>query len=72
MPNDFKTFTLGTLAAIFIVACQTPSAALAQNSFIPKDTKRNVLSFADALEPVLPSVVRIGRCLLYTSPSPRD
>lgn len=61
MPNDFKTFTLGTLAAIFIVACQTPSAALAQNSFIPKDTKRNVLSFADALEPVLPSVVRIGR-----------
>jgi len=61
MASIFKTFTLGTLAALFIVACQTPSAATAQNSFIPKDTRRNVLSFADTLEPVLPSVVRVGR-----------
>jgi len=44
-----------------IIACQTPATSTRENSFLQTDNKRNVLSFADTLEPVLPSVVRIGR-----------
>lgn len=61
MPNLLRTFTLGAFAALLIAACQTTSAAADRQSFFPKDSKRNVLSFADTLEPVLPSVVRVGR-----------
>ena len=35
--------------------------AEASDRFLPRDKSRKVLSFADVLEPVLPSVVRVGR-----------
>ena len=61
MPNIFRTIALGVFATTLIVACQTSSTFAGDSPVIHKDDKRNVLSFADKLEPVLPSVVRIGR-----------
>jgi len=61
MPKFFKTVLLGTFATLFIVACQTSPTFAGDKNSIPRDKSRNVLSFADTLEPVLPSVVRIGR-----------
>lgn len=61
MPSFSRKVALGTLATSLIIACQTPATSTRKNSFLQTDNKRNVLSFADTLEPVLPSVVRIGR-----------
>jgi len=54
-----------SVLTLLIFGCQTvpstnPDKGLSPNSILPKDAKRNVLSFAEMLEPVLPSVVRIG------------
>ncbi len=58
MTHNFKT--LG--AAIFISALIGGCATTSPNQALPQtDRARNVLSFADTLESVLPSVVRIGR-----------
>lgn len=61
MLNSSRTFSIGALAVILITACQTSSLTSNKGEFSPSDDTRNVLSFADRLEPVLPSVVRIGR-----------
>lgn len=57
MSHKFKILGLGLLAMTLAGGCETSS----QNTqFAPLDSSRNVLSFADTLESVLPSVVRIG------------
>lgn len=65
MPHIIKSFLLLAVTASLVGSCQTagPSASgqVSQKSDLPSDKTRNVLSFADSLEPVLPSVVRIGR-----------
>jgi len=43
------------------VMSNTQSFAQSSDRFLPRDKSRNVLSFANVLEPVLPSVVRVGR-----------
>ena len=72
-----KTFAASIFAMAFLGGCATTTSQAPQNSLSSMDNSRNVLSFADTLDTVLPSVVRIGtvktnNCLLYTSPSPRD
>jgi len=66
MSNIFKTLALTGCAAALILASQATLGAPAeaqsrQGDFFPRDEARNVLSFADSLGPVLPSVVRIAR-----------
>lgn len=57
MSHKFKILGLGLLAMTLMGGCETSS----QNTQpAPLDSARNVLSFADTLESVLPSVVRIG------------
>ena len=60
MPYTYKTRRLSLLIAALMVSV-APSTSSAQTQFPPVDYSRNVLSFADTLESVLPSVVRIGR-----------
>ncbi len=58
----FKTMALTTLTTALLAACQTSPASTKNASLLtPMDNDRNVLSFADTLEPVLPSIVRVGR-----------
>ena len=64
MPSLFKIISsffmsLGLLGLILLGGCTNPSSTAPKESFLPKDNARNVLSFADTLDSVLPSVVRI-------------
>ncbi len=43
-----------------LAGCETSPSTAQSNQFPPIDSSRNVLSFADTLDSVLPSVVRIG------------
>ena len=65
MTKIFKTTLLMALTASLVGSCLTAGTSEAgpfsQKNEFPRDKARNVLSFADTLEPVLPSVVRIGR-----------
>ena len=63
MPNAFKTVAIASCIAALLLSCQNTAGTSQSNNndFLPRDTSRNVLSFADALAPALPSVVRIGR-----------
>lgn len=60
MAHILKLRLFFTLAAFIMASGQIADASPNQGPF-PTDTSRNVLSFADNLEPVLPSIVRIGR-----------
>ncbi|MEP6344007.1 MAG: trypsin-like peptidase domain-containing protein [Maricaulaceae bacterium] len=62
MFSTSRTFTLGIVTAL-MVGCATPSSTdtVSSGQFAPTDRARNVLSFADTLETVLPSIVRIGK-----------
>lgn len=69
MPHIVKTLTLGLFAITLMSGCEvaqtpaptpTPTSAPTE-SFSLLDSSRNVLSFADALEAVLPSVLRVGK-----------
>jgi len=59
MHNLPRVAIIAISAATLLSCCQTTSTSA--NTLLSQDEARNVLSFADALEPVLPSVVRIGR-----------
>ncbi|MEP1229413.1 MAG: trypsin-like peptidase domain-containing protein [Litorimonas sp.] len=61
MSYTFKTFGLVILASALIVSCETQSSNVLDKQRPPIDDGRNVMSFADTLEPVLPSVVRVGK-----------
>ena len=61
MHNFFKTFALGILAITLVAGCETSSSQTSKQSFLSLDNSRNVLSFADTLDSVLPSVVRVGK-----------
>ena len=69
MPHLVKTFLLGLGAITLMGGCevaQAPTSAPAptptpNEAFSLLDSSRNVLSFADTLETVLPSVVRVGK-----------
>ena len=60
MAHQFKTFGLGILTLALVSSCTTAATNAPNKQFPPIDSSRNVLSFADTLEEVLPSVVRIG------------
>ncbi len=60
MMSKFKTLCAGFLALTVIGGCATSSSIVPGNSILSIDNSRNVLSFADTLDSVLPSVVRIG------------
>lgn len=60
MFHNFKTAASSALAIILVGGCASPSSQAPQNSLLSMDNSRNVLSFADTLDSVLPSVVRIG------------
>ena len=57
MSHKFKILGFGLLAMTLAAGCETSTSI---ESFPPIDSSRNVFSFADTLESVLPSVVRIG------------
>lgn len=61
MSNFFKHAFLCLAGATLFSACETSPTDIQGTANLPQDKSRNVLSFADALEPVLPSIVRIGR-----------
>lgn len=58
MAKTFKTIVTFSVLITLMISFQ--SNAFAKDRF-PRDKSRNVLSFADILEPILPSVVRVGR-----------
>ena len=60
MMSKFKTLCAVFLALTVIGGCATSSSIVPGNSILSIDNSRNVLSFADTLDSVLPSVVRIG------------
>ncbi len=60
MFHTFKSAALSALSIILIGGCASPPSQAPQNSLAKMDNSRNVLSFADTLDSVLPSVVRIG------------
>lgn len=60
MSHKFKILGLGILAITLMGGCATSTTYAPNKQFPPIDNSRNVLSFADTLEKVLPSVVRIG------------
>ena len=60
MLHSFKSAALCALTMTFIAGCANTSPQAPQNSLTSMDNSRNVLSFADTLDSVLPSVVRIG------------
>ena len=55
-----KTFAASILAMAYIGGCANTTSQGPLNSLSSMDNSRNVLSFADTLDTVLPSVVRIG------------
>ena len=60
MPHMFKIFACGILALSVLGGCETATSTGSSQSFSQVDKSRNVLSFADTLDSVLPSIVRIG------------
>lgn len=60
MSHIFKTIALGLLSATILGGCETSTQSTSKNAFGQMDNSRNVLSFADTLETVLPSIVRVG------------
>ena len=61
MSHIFKTLAFVGCSAALLLSCQNTAGVSNSGDFLPRDTSRNVLSFADTLGPGLPSVVRIGR-----------
>ena len=55
-----KTFAASLLAMALMGGCASTSSQAPENSLSSMDNSRNVVSFADTLDSVLPSVVRIG------------
>jgi len=60
MPHLFKSLAYGVFAISLLGGCETSTTSSATSSFSQMDNSWNVLSFADTLDTVLPSVVRIG------------
>ena len=60
MTHLFKSLAYGVFAISLLGGCETSTTSSATSSFTQMDNSRNVLSFADTLDTVLPSVVRIG------------
>lgn len=60
MPHFFKSFAVGVFTLSLMTGCETSTLAKSNQSFSQIDNSRNVLSFADTLDGVLPSIVRIG------------
>ena len=77
MALAFKTIIFGLLTTVLLAGCQTTShvarvdSVASTGSGFPVDRARAVLSFADTLESVLPSVVRIGNLQLDPKGEPR-
>ena len=79
MNQIIRTLTLWLFVVGLTTGCQSPqtgSGAASVNrasdgSFFPSDRTRNVLSFADTLESVLPSVVLIGNLQLDAGGQPQ-
>ena len=78
--NQFiRTLALGLFTLGLMTGCQssqldsgTASGSRDRvGSFFPSDSTRNVLSFADTLESVLPSVVLIGNLQLDAEGKPQ-
>ena len=57
----FKSLAVGSLSLLMLVGCETSNSTSSERPFSQIDSSRNVLSFADSLDSVLPSVVRIGK-----------
>ena len=60
MPTFIKTISLGLLTLTLMSGCAQSSLNQSNDRSLAMDKSRNVLSFADSLDDVLPSVVRIG------------
>lgn len=60
MPHFFKSFAIGVFGISIMTGCESTTLTEAHQSFPQMDNSRNVLSFADTLDGVLPSIVRIG------------
>lgn len=60
MSHIFKSIALGLISASILAGCETSSQITSNNGFAQMDNSRNVMSFADTLDTVLPSIVRIG------------
>ena len=60
MPTFIKTMSLGLLTLTLMSGCAQSSLNQSNDRSLTMDKSRNVLSFADSLDDVLPSVVRIG------------
>ena len=60
MPTFIKTISLGLLTLTLMSGCAQSSLNQSNDRLLAMDKSRNVLSFADSLDDVLPSVVRIG------------
>ena len=61
MAHLFKSLAAGSLSLLMLVGCETSNSTSSERPFSQIDNARNVLSFADSLDSVLPSVVRIGK-----------
>jgi len=61
MAHMFKSLAVGSLSLLMLVGCETSKSTSSERPFSQIDSSRNVLSFADSLDSVLPSVVRIGK-----------
>ena len=60
MPTFINTMSLGLLTLTLMSGCAQSSLNQSNDRSLTMDKSRNVLSFADSLDDVLPSVVRIG------------
>ena len=60
MPHFFKSIAIGVFTLSLMTGCETTTLAKSNQSLSQIDNSRNVLSFADTLDGVLPSIVRIG------------
>ena len=61
MAHMFKSLAVGSLSLLMLAGCETSNSTSSERPFSQIDSSRNVLSFADSLDSVLPSVVRIGK-----------
>ena len=55
-----QPLSIALFVAVLVTGCQSSPAGSGGAAFFPTDRSRNVLSFATALEPILPSVVLVG------------
>ena len=60
MPHFFKSIAIGVFTLSLMTGCETTTLAKSNQSLSQIDNSRNVLSFADTLDGVLPSIVRVG------------